>query len=110
MGYAERAAHGGVVFELVCASFLVKVVSAWRISCICIYTFTYLEPYSRIGLHDMPHIVHQLADAAADLLRANADDHALGLPILRLLRPLLVDERLLLSLAASTCHVFGFCV
>jgi hypothetical protein len=33
----------------------------------------------------MPHILHQLADAAADFLRADADDHALGLSIERLL-------------------------
>jgi len=70
----------------------------------------YLETNSRIGLHDVPYIMHQLADAAADLLRANANDHALGSPILRLLCPFLVDKRLFLSLATSSCHFPGFFV
>jgi hypothetical protein len=52
----------------------------------------------------MPHILHQLADAAADLLRANANHHTLGLSILRLLRAFLVHRRLLPSLTASTGH------
>jgi hypothetical protein len=49
----------------------------------------------------MPHILHQLADCAADFLRADADHHALGCAVV-LLRHLLVRRGLLLALAASS--------
>lgn len=52
----------------------------------------------------MAHILHQLADTAADLLGADADHHALRPAILRLLCQLLVCQRLLLSLTASSGH------
>lgn len=48
----------------------------------------------------MAHILDELADGAAYVLRANADDHALGLAI-GLLCDLLVGGRLLLTLAAA---------
>jgi hypothetical protein len=63
-----------------------------------------LQSHRCVGFHDMPHVLHQLADAASHLLRADADDHALWLSILRLLRLLLVLRGLLLSLTASSCH------
>jgi hypothetical protein len=49
----------------------------------------------------MAHILHQLAHCAADFLRANADDHALGRTVV-LLRHLLVRRGLLLALAAPS--------
>jgi hypothetical protein len=55
----------------------------------------------------MPHVLHKLADAAADLLRADANDHALRLAIQRLLRLLLVRGGLPFPLAASSGHFGG---
>ena len=37
---------------------------------------SHLQPHRRVGLHDMAHILHQLAHCAADFLRANADVQA----------------------------------
>ena len=61
----------------------------------------YLQSHRRVWLHDMAHILHQLADSAADFLRANADDHALGRAVV-LLRHLLVRRGLFLALAAPS--------
>jgi hypothetical protein len=86
MGDAERTGHGRVVAKFVGSPFLPSVSTGSRRS----IHASYLQSHGCIGLHDMPHVLHQLADAAADLLRADADDHALWLTILRLLRALLV--------------------
>jgi hypothetical protein len=61
--------------------------------------FAYLQPHRRVRLHDMAHILHQLAHGASDFLCANADNHALGCAII-LTHHLLVRRRLLLALTA----------
>jgi hypothetical protein len=55
----------------------------------------------------MPHILHELADAAADFLRANSDNHRFRLSILRFLRLLLIRDGLSFPLAASSGHCGG---
>lgn len=52
----------------------------------------------------MPHILYQLADAAADLLRANANNHTLRPAIERTFSFLFIRSGLLFSLTASSGH------
>jgi hypothetical protein len=104
VGYTERAAHGGVVSELVSSTFLAIGLA------VCFGASNrdsnaYFQSNSCVRLHDMPYVLNQLSNTCAHFSSSNADDHALRIPIFYV--RLLVRSRLLLPSITSTRHDFG---